>query len=152
MTSKGPLNSEPAKYVGGVSENRTSYSVRLRRAENPFVVRMERRAAAAAQVDISHLENLVLVRYLPGQYFNEHHDGDFRCKTLLLYISDDLEGGETVFRRIGVSLRPKAGHGILWSNCLSDGTADFRLLHAAVSPRTGIKYVVNCFFGTTPVR
>ena len=32
-----------------------------------------------------NVENLNLLRYKPGEFFKEHHDGGFRPKTVFVY-------------------------------------------------------------------
>eukprot|EP00923_Selenidium_pygospionis_P018907 GHVN01033015.1.p1 GENE.GHVN01033015.1~~GHVN01033015.1.p1 ORF type:complete len:388 (+),score=33.38 GHVN01033015.1:2326-3489(+) len=152
LTSKGVMNSDPSNYVGGQSTNRTSWSVRLGVGEHPLVSVIERRVAAAARLPLNQLECLVVVRYEPGQVFREHHDGDFRTKTVLLYLSDVERGGETSFPALGIQIRPKIGSAVSWCNVLSDGAADLRTSHSGDPPLIGTKYAVNCFFSKTSVR
>lgn len=153
LTSKGVPETDPNSYIECHSENRTSTSARLEMQETPLVATLERRIAAAAQLPLQYLESLVVVRYEPGQYFNKHHDGDFRTKTLLLYLTDVEDGGETLFSYLGLMVKPRAGSAICWWNCDKDsGEADLHTLHSGTPPRKGIKYAVNCFFNKEPVR
>lgn len=59
----------------------------LKESQTSGVTSVEMLACALAQLPIQHLEPLVLVRYDEGEYFNEHHDGAFRLKTVLLYLN-----------------------------------------------------------------
>jgi prolyl 4-hydroxylase len=136
------------------SNNRTSYSCMLRSTETTMVAHVEHRLAALANLDVTYLERLNMVRYFPGQYFNEHHDGNFRPKTVFVYLNDleDEEGGETMFTNIGVQIRPRKGCAVMWSNLGPDGKEDLRMIHRGVAPLTGVKYGVNCFFNDRPIR
>ena len=80
-------------------------------------------------------------RYDPGQYFAPHYDGAFVRNaneesqlTLILYLNEDFEGGETAFPELGVSVRPKAGQALLFQH---------RLLHESTPVRRGRKYAAR---------
>lgn len=79
-----------------------------------------------------HQEDLQVAMYEPEGKFNSHYDacvdpdpascelmnhgsGERRA-TLLVYLNDDFEGGETEFVDIGIKIKPEKGKGILfWS-------------------------------------
>ncbi len=46
-----------------------------------------RRVAAVAGTDVSHVEDLNMVRYRTGEFFRDHHDGAFRTKTVFVYLN-----------------------------------------------------------------
>ncbi|BAM41170.1 uncharacterized protein TOT_030000433 [Theileria orientalis strain Shintoku] len=162
QTSKGLTDSHPDTYTTTVSKTRKSLSVIFEHFEDEIISKIERRVALVAGIDVSHLEKLVMVKYGPGDYFKQHHDGGFRSHTILLYLNGtflpdirsclDTDGGETVFPRIGISIKPIANSAVFWENLTSDGEMDHRLIHAGTTPKSGIKYVVNCFFNVEPVR
>lgn len=61
-------------------------------------------------------ERLRFYRYEPGQRFAFHQDGFYQRSdlersflTLLLYLNDDFDGGETVFREPEEIFRPRCG-------------------------------------------
>jgi len=114
------------------------------------VRRLENRVAAACELPSSHIESLVLLKYEVGEFFNEHHDGDFRAKSMLIYLNDVEEGGHTEFPNLGLSVAPRKGAAIMWTNTLPDGTADERLVHAGLPVVKGTKYAINCFVGKDP--
>ncbi|KAF8822433.1 oxidoreductase, 2OG-Fe(II) oxygenase family protein [Cardiosporidium cionae] len=157
------------KYVSSDSANRTSHSVRLDPAETNLIATIEKRIATIAQMDVSHLEPLVVVKYDEGQYFKEHHDGKFRPVTVLIYLNaakmvnhlfernidttlDVEEGGETQFLRLGLKILPSCGSALTWRNCDDSGEADLNLLHEALPPKKGVKWAVNCFFNCKAIR
>lgn len=68
-------------------------------------------------------ENLQVVQYAPGGYFRPHYDelkrlGEYygRYATLLVYLNDDYQGGETCFPRLNRCIRPEKGKAILFKN------------------------------------
>jgi len=141
-----------SSYSGGVSVNRTSAQVRFGPAETPLVARLEHRVAGACRLPVEHIESLVLLKYDVGEFFKEHHDGDFRAKSMLIYLSDVEEGGHTEFRKLGLSVAPQKGAALMWANILPDGTADERMSHAGLPVVKGTKYAINCFIGKEPHR
>ncbi|UKK01260.2 procollagen-proline 4-dioxygenase [Theileria orientalis] len=151
QTSKGLTDSHPDTYTTTVSNTRKSLSVIFEHFEDEIISKIERRVALVAGIDLNYLEKLVMVKYGPGDYFKQHHDGGFRSHTILLYLND-TNGGETVFPRIGISIKPMANSAVFWENLTSDGEMDHRLIHAGTTPKSGTKFVVNCFFNVEPVR
>ena len=68
--------------------------------------------------------------------------------TLLCYLSDVDEGGETTFPALNLTVAPKAGRALLWANTL-DATPllkDNRTRHAALPVRAGVKYAANLWY------
>lgn len=79
----------------------------------------------------SHQEMIQIVKYEPGGKFDAHYDAcvynDKICKqmnrgsterrtTLLVYLNDEMEGGETEFVVLNKKVKPETGKGILfWS-------------------------------------
>jgi len=65
-------------------------------------------------------ENIQLLRYLPGQKYEFHHDQAdfqdqveyFRTISTVLYLNDDFEGGGTAFPH--KTFKPKAGHALFF--------------------------------------
>ena len=132
------------------SSTRTSYSCVLD-ANDPVVELLVRRVAAIAEQPPSHVERLSVLRYEPGQRFNLHHDGQFRPRTVLVYLNTLPEGeGETRFPHLGLRLRPTRGVAAMWTNPLADGTADLRVSHEGLPPASASKYALACFVNERP--
>lgn len=78
-------------------------------------------------------------RYEPGQRFKKHKDGSYVRNeteasrfTLMLYLNDDFEGGETSFeKRI---IRPEKGQALIFEHGLK---------HAGEPIVSGVKYVLR---------
>lgn len=134
---------------GGVlqveSKNRTSTSVLFQFGESPVLEQILARVAMVTQLPLENVERPVLVRYEAGQFFNEHHDGAVRPKTVFAYFNDVENGGETYFPNLGFQVRPVAGTALMWPNVLEDGTADMRMTHQGLPPDSGVKYGINLF-------
>lgn len=117
-------------------------------AEDLVVNAINRRIAAASGTTIAQGEPLQLLRYRGGQEYRPHMDAlpaeqNQRILTLLLYLSDSYEGGETHFPRIGLSFRGKTGDAVLFSNITADGRPDPMALHAGLPVRQGTKLVAT---------
>ena len=123
-----------------VDSIRTSYGAFLPIALDAVVERIEKRAAEWAMIPVTHQEQLHVLRYAEGQQYKDHHDafdaavrekiafdnGRQRLATVLMYLADVEEGGETVFphpsaRWSGTADRGNGGDG--WSECASRGPA-----------------------------
>mmetsp|Transcript_27958 Transcript_27958/g.80087 ORF Transcript_27958/g.80087 Transcript_27958/m.80087 type:complete len:480 (-) Transcript_27958:464-1903(-) len=136
------------------AQTRTSTSCMLRPAQSGIVERIEHRVAALAGLPVEQLERLVVVRYAPGEHFNEHHDGKFRPRTVFVYLNElpEGDGGDTFFPHLGLSFVPRAGCAVMWPNARPDGKEDSRMVHAGRAPKTAVKYGFNCFFNDSVVR
>lgn len=147
-------NDESKDLSNKKSSNRTSFSAMLRSAQTPTIEALELRLAAVAGLQVEYLERLNMVRYTPGQFFNKHHDGRFRPKTVFIYLNDLPEGdaGETFFPELKLKFKPSKGCAIMWANSNADGVEDMRMVHLGLQPRTTTKFGVNCFFNDKPVR
>lgn len=92
--------------------------------------------------------NVRLYRYVRGQRFGRHIDetvdlgnGRFTHYTVLLYLSDDVEGGETKFYhdsgRLDCSVRPRTGLALL------HGHGERCAEHEGAEVRRGTKYLLR---------
>jgi len=149
-----PENYAEDKLSTVSSPTRTSSSCMLRYAQTSVVERIEQRLANMARLPLSNLERLSLVRYRPGEYFDEHHDGKFRPRTVLIYLNDFTSGedGGTSFPRLNLRFKPACGAAIMWSNVMADGRLDRRVSHKGLPPSQGVKYVLNAFFNDKVMR
>jgi hypothetical protein len=66
-----------------------------------------------------------------------------RAFTVLVYLNEDLEGGETDFPRVGLRHRGRKGDALVFRNVDAHGQPDRRTLHAGLSPSQGEKWVLS---------
>jgi len=86
-------------------------------------------------------ERLRFYRYGPGQRFAPHHDGAFvrdageqSFITLMVYLNDGFEGGETRFLDLERTVVPRTGSALLFQH---------GLLHEGAAVTRGTKYVIR---------
>ncbi|CEM24397.1 unnamed protein product [Vitrella brassicaformis CCMP3155] len=154
LTSLGKEGAQQQSYESGRSVNRTSLSARLMSGETRTLSIIEEKVAKIACVPLAYVEQLVVVKYEPGEFFAMHHDGDFRPQTVLLYLNDVDEGGQTDFPDLPkpLAIKPQKGMALVWSNINPDGSADYRMMHQGLPPTSSVKYAVNCFINRDPIR
>lgn len=97
-------------------------------------------------------EALQAAEYQQGQHFLEHEDAfpvsiaeenKFqRHATVLLYLNDVAQGGETKFSHLDISVKPTAGQALIFFPSFSDGTPDHRTLHIATNAED-VKWVTQ---------
>ncbi|XP_047144915.1 prolyl 4-hydroxylase subunit alpha-1 isoform X2 [Hydra vulgaris] len=83
----------------------------------------------------------------PGSPLDKHEHGN-RIATLLIYLSDVERGGDTVFTRLGLSLKPKLGDAAFWHNLYKNGSGIYATEHASCPVVSGSKWVANKWFHT----
>lgn len=124
------------------------------------------RVARAVDLPPEHAEGLGVLHYLPGETYQAHYDfipetaenaaqlatRGQRVRTLLVYLNDGFEGGETDFPRLGIRLRPPAGWAVTFPSVTPDGRLETRSLHAGLPPREGAKWLISKWFRTRPLR
>ncbi|KAH7567087.1 hypothetical protein JRO89_XS07G0015000 [Xanthoceras sorbifolium] len=140
------------------SRVRTSSGMFLRRGQDKIIRNIEKRIADFTFIPVEHGEGLQVLHYEVGQKYDAHNDyfldkfntknGGQRIATLLMYLSDVEEGGETVFPaaeanfssvpwwnelsecgKQGLSIKPKRGNALLFWSMRPDATIDTSSLH-----------------------
>lgn len=86
--------------------------------------------------ELRYWEAMNLVKYGPGEHFQEHHDHgySYNCTvSLVLYLNDDYDGGEISFRLQDLILKPEAGDLLVFPS-------NFMYPHRAMPVISGTKY------------
>jgi prolyl 4-hydroxylase len=162
---------QPAKMIDAVgaaprfSAERTNsdYIIDIANAD---VVMMLVRARIAAFIEIPTIgfEPPQILHYARGQELKPHFDflqrsvsqalgeemGE-RIATVLIYLNDDFEGGETDFPRAGVSHKGAKGDVITFANVDVAGAPDPMTLHAGLPPVSGEKWLLSQWIRNRPV-
>ncbi|GAX76930.1 hypothetical protein CEUSTIGMA_g4377.t1 [Chlamydomonas eustigma] len=158
---------------------RTSYGTFLRRYQDDVVKRVEHRVAAWTQIPVEHQEDIQVLRYGIGQFYRVHADtlrdpeAGVRVATVLVYLNEPDEGGETAFPRSswinpklaetsgpfsdcaknGVAFKPKRGDALLFWSINPDGiTEDFHASHTGCPVISGAKWTMTKWIHAKPFR
>lgn len=101
---------------GEVNDIRTSSSMFFQGNENDILEKLEKRISAIMCIPIEHAEGIQILKYTPGQEYKAHFDffnsaskaaKNNRISTLVIYLNDVEEGGETYFPKLNLSISPK---------------------------------------------
>lgn len=119
---------------------------------------LEQRLARYAGLPVENAETLTILHYGPGDEYRPHHDyfdpavpgrdaalkhGGQRIATLMTYLNDVEQGGETVFPEIGLQIKPEPGAGLLFFNVNKNGSLDPQTRHAGAPVQSGDKWIAT---------
>jgi prolyl 4-hydroxylase len=133
---------------------------------DPVVASLFGRLSKQFNFDVAHVEDLQVVRYVPGGFYNDHHDSccddtrhcrDFvkksgqRVLTILIYLNDEFEGGHTHFTNLNLSLKASPLGGIVFHPLQSGGNfCHPNALHKGTPVTSGVKYICNVWVRERP--
>ena len=152
-----PLLAPSTTVIDGVRQPnpwRTSYSAYLR-INHELIDQIYEKAAEMLNTEAVFFEDLQCTSYKTSQEFRAHYDAfntgnseeilryGQRKSTLLIYLNDDFDGGETDFPLLKARIPPKKGRAIIWDNMLTSSLRDEESLHAGLPVTNGQKYVCN---------
>jgi prolyl 4-hydroxylase len=116
--------------------------------ENPAVHALNRRIAAASGTAPEQGEPLQILRYAPGGEYKPHFDSipgfaNQRAYTMLVWLNEDYEGGETWFNAPKLALKEVPGDAVLFRNVGADGRRDPLSAHAGLPVMSGEKLIAS---------
>lgn len=149
------------------SETRTSETMWISKTDDPVVQPMMKRLCEQFGVPFENAESLQVVKYKPGTYYKEHHDSccddtdacrqftgnsGQRILTILVYLNDDFEAGETHFPTLETKLKaPPRGAVVFHPMSKTHPEACHpKALHAGLPVSTGEKYICNIWIREKP--
>lgn len=165
MEKSTVVDNDTGKSVS--SRVRTSSGTFLVRGQDDVVMRIEERIALHSKIPVSHGEGLQVLHYQVGELYEPHWDyfqdqvnqqnGGQRVATMLMYLTDVDDGGETVFpnsvekphednasmqpcARKGVAISPRRGDALLFYSLQPDGELDPQSLHGGCPVVKGNKW------------
>jgi len=123
--------------------------------ENPAVHALNRRIAAASGTAPEQGEPLQVLRYRPGGEYRPHFDSipgfaNPRTMTMLVWLNEDYEGGETHFPTPALKLKGRVGDAILFRNAGPDGRRDPASGHAGLPVTAGEKLIASRWIRARP--
>ncbi|NME06211.1 2OG-Fe(II) oxygenase [Psychrobacillus sp. BL-248-WT-3] len=144
-----------------VNEQRTSSGTFIEENENAIVARVEKRISAVMNIPIEHGEGLQILQYTPGQEYKAHFDffsstskaaNNNRISTLVMYLNDVEEGGETFFPKLNFTVTPKKGMAVYFEYFYNDQALNELTLHGGAPVITGEKWVATQWMRKQKVR
>lgn len=144
-----------------LSEIRTSRGMFFEEGESPLIQTIEWRVAELMHVPVEHAEGLQVLHYGPGQEYRDHHDyfapgtpaaRNNRISTLVIYLNDVEEGGETVFPLLNIAVKPKRGSAVYFEYFYRDQKLNDLTLHRSAPVIRGEKWVATQWMRRQRVR
>jgi prolyl 4-hydroxylase len=123
------------------------------------------RVAAVAGVPTANLDTSQVLHYEVGEEFSPHYDfldtrfpgyaqqvahWGQRAMTVLIYLNDDFEGGETYFPRLERGFRGRKGDALLFWNVTPEGAPDVLTMHMGAPPVSGEKWLFSQWIRLRP--
>jgi prolyl 4-hydroxylase len=149
---------DPATGKDIVSSQRRSHGMFFRLEENAFIANLDRRIAAIMNLPVENGEGIQILHYPCDTGSDPHFDflvpsnpanqaslarSGQRCSTLVTYLNDVEEGGETVFPEAGWAITPLRGNAVYFEYCNPHQQVDHASLHASNPVRKGEKWVAT---------
>ncbi|MBM7095463.1 2OG-Fe(II) oxygenase [Bacillus sp. H-16] len=125
---------------------RTSRGAFLDNHHSHVVSEVENRLCAIIGMPLSHAENLHILHYRPGEEYKAHMDSftkpdvNNRIATMVVYLNNVEEGGETLFPKLGISIPPKRGTALYFEYFYNDPKINALTLHAGSPVISGEKW------------
>ena len=156
---------DPASGRDVVSGLRASSGMFFRPFENALVARLDRRLAQIMNLPVEHGEGLQVLHYPSGAGSAPHHDfllptnaanqasiarSGQRVSTMVTYLNDVPEGGETLFPEAGWAVSPQRGNAVYFEYCNRHGELDHASLHGSNAVRQGEKWVATKWMRARP--
>lgn len=135
---------------------RTSDAAVLPPTREDLVLRaINLRIAAISGTRVDQGEALTVLRYQPGQQFRLHSDAlpqtrNQRVRTVLIYLNDGYEGGETTFPDHGLTIAPRTGDAIVFDNTDAQGRPNIAMRHTGEPVRRGVKWLATRWIRARP--
>ena len=141
-----------------ISGVRRSEGAHFGYGENAVVARLEARVAALTGLPIVNGEPLQLLHYPAGGEYEPHHDyfdpafegsavqlanGGQRVATVVMYLQEPEQGGDTYFPELELSVRPRRGSAVYFEYANASGALDTRCLHAGMPVLRGHKWIAT---------
>lgn len=150
---------DPQDAQGRTSLARTNSEMRFAFEQLDLVVMFTaEKIAALTGFSLSNMEPSSVLHYLPGQEFRLHYDyldpaipayaaaaaqTGQRVATLLIYLSEDFDGGATDFPEARLRFKGRKGDAVFFHNVTPEGRPDTRTLHAGLAPTRGEKWLFS---------
>tara|TARA_B110000967_G_C18565123_1_gene402073 strand:+ start:33 stop:680 length:648 start_codon:yes stop_codon:yes gene_type:complete len=155
----GEKNFEPGKYKG-----RTNSSYWMTLDAYPETLKIAKKIAKKIGCNYRCFESFQVIHYFESEEYKYHYDAydkeetdkyekftkerGNRLRTVLVYLNDVEEGGETGFDSLGeyngtIKVSPKKGRMVVFNNVNDDGSLNKKSRHAGLPIIKGEKWAFN---------
>jgi prolyl 4-hydroxylase len=140
-----------------IEDHRKSKQCWLDDKDGDLVLKISKISETLTGIPLENQEMLQVAMYEPGGKFNEHfdacdhddpdycakmnHNAGQRRSTLIIYLNDDFEGGETEFVNVGIKIKPVKGKAILFWNTDNNETVIVNSRHRGCDVKNGEKWI-----------
>lgn len=149
-----------------VTDDRTSHQAWIYKHEEVFPEIMSKLYNLASELsgieDVNMFEDIQIASYKESQQYKPHFDACvspkycksndkiYRKATLLVYLNDSFQGGETHFPQINKKVKPETGKAVYFVNTDEDGNEIDESLHAGLPIESGEKWIANVWIKFDP--
>lgn len=156
---------DPLTGANTVAAHRNSEGMFFRLEETPLIAKLDHRLSQLMNAPVRHGEGLQVLRYGPGTQSTPHFDflipsnpanrqslerSGQRISSLVIYLNDVPEGGETVFPEAALSVCARKGSAVYFEYCDGAGQLDQLTLHAGAPVICGEKWAVTKWMRQRP--
>jgi prolyl 4-hydroxylase len=120
--------------------------------ENDLIARIEKRISQIMNIPVEHGEGLQILNYKVGQEYKAHFDfftstnkvvNNPRISTLVIYLNDVEEGGETYFPKLQFTVSPQKGMAVYFEYFYDNQTLNELTLHGGAPVVIGDKWAAT---------
>ncbi|MBS8266506.1 2OG-Fe(II) oxygenase [Mesobacillus boroniphilus] len=147
--SKEKLQRSKIGNTREVDQLRTSSSTFIEDTENEVVARVEKRISQIMGIPNEHGEGLQILNYKIGQEYKAHFDffssnvSNPRISTLVMYLNDVEQGGETYFPKLNFSVSPQKGMAVYFEYFYDNQALNDLTLHGGAPVVIGDKWAAT---------
>jgi prolyl 4-hydroxylase len=143
----------------------------IKHQTTPATLRLTQYISSILKIPPTHFEPFQIVNYQKGGFYNYHLDScnpdaeDYkeclknlaqhggRKYTVLIYLNDNYEGGETHFKVIDTSIKGNTGDIVFFKNMLKDSQkSDPKSIHSGTPVKSGEKWLLNLWIRDSPYK
>lgn len=146
--SKDKLKRSKIGNTRNENDMRTSSSTFMEEGESEVVTRVEKRVSQIMNIPYENGEGLQILNYKIGQEYKAHFDffknaSNPRISTLVMYLNDVEEGGETYFPKLNFSVSPQKGMAVYFEYFYDNQELNDLTLHGGAPVIIGDKWAAT---------
>lgn len=151
------------RFIDARSSHGTFFAIN----ETAFIAGIDGRISELLRWPVENGEGLQILNYRVGGEYKTHFDffppgdpgssahlakGGQRVSSLVIYLNDVQQGGETIFPEIHLSVVPRKGSAVYFEYCNERGQVDARTLHGGKPVLAGEKWIATKWMRQRPYR